>query len=112
MTALAQIPLRMDLRRILCHRFMDRGDRLQHFIIDLDQLLCLVQDLPRLRDDQTDGIADTAGDAALCDHHIPVLLQMSHLIVGNIIRCQHIQYPRKRQRFLTMDVDHSGTRIL
>ncbi len=112
MAALAQISLFVHLWRILSHGLMDGAYGCQFLIINLDQFFCIFQDIPCLSHYQAYGIAYTPGDVTLCDHNVPVLLEMPHLIIGHVFGCQHSQYARKCHGLLEIDIQHFGPGIL
>ena len=111
MAALAQVSLFMDLGRVLSHGLFDRTNRCQLLIVNLNQLLCLLQDIPGLGHYQTNSIAHAAGNVAFCNHYIPVLLEMAHLVVGHILGRKHGQHSRKGQRIPGVDIQHLCPRI-
>ena len=108
MAALAQIPAGMNFRRILSHCFMDICYRLQFFIFDFHQLFGLFQCVSRLSHHQTDGVSHTAGNAAFCNHHVPVLLQMSYFIIRHVLRRQHCQHARQGKSLFIINIQNPG----
>ena len=48
----------------------------------------------------------TAGDVPLGDHHVPVLLEMAHLVVGHVVGGEDGQHPRQSQSGGGVDVQH------
>ena len=109
---LAEVSRAVHLRRVRGHGLGDGGDGLQHLIVDLDLLLGGLQDLLGLGHHQADGVAHAAGHAAHRDHHVPVLLDMAHLVVGHVLRRQHAHHARKRQRRGGVDGQHPRPGVL
>ncbi len=100
MTRLAEIAGRIlvDPGRAFRPRLEDIPHRLQFFIFHLHQCLCLREDIGRLRDHQTKCVSHIPCDIAFRDHHIPVLLNMTYLIAGYVLRGQHPEHAGKRKR--------------
>ena len=93
--ALAEVARAVDLWRLRCHGPGDGGHRFKYLILHFDQLFGFLQDLLGLGCHQTDGIADAPGHAAHSDHDVPVLLEVSHLVIGHILSGQDAGYARK-----------------
>ena len=49
--------------------------------------------------------------SAFCNHYIPVLLEMAHLVIGDILGRKHGQHSRKGQRIPGVDIQHLCPRI-
>ena len=111
MTALAQVSLLVYLGRVLCHGFLDRAHGFQLLIINLYHPLCLLKDVSGLGNHQTDSIAHAPGDISLCNHYVPVLLEMAHLVIGDILGRKHSQHAGKRRRLLVVDIQNPRPRI-
>ena len=94
-TGLAEVSFGMYLRRVLSLCVRNASYRLQLLVIDFHQFLCLFQNLFILSNHQADGIAEAAGGVTFRDHHIPVLLNMSDLVVRNIRCSQDTQNTRQ-----------------
>ena len=84
---------------------------MQLLIIYLHELLRLLQYLPCLGNHQADSVTHAPCDASLCDHHIPVLLQMSHLIIRDVIRCQDGEHAGQGFCLLRVDIKDTCPRI-
>ena len=111
MTGLAQVACAVDLRRPFRHRFRYIAYRFQDFILDLNQLPGLLQDFLRFRGHEADGIPHTAGDRSLCDHDIPVLLDMPNFIVRYILRRQYACNSGQSQSRRSIDLKNPCSRI-
>ncbi len=88
MAALANVSRRllMHERRPLSAGLLNGTHRLQRLVVYLDKLLCRGKRIPVLSDHQTQDVAHEAGDTALSDHDVPVLLDVAHFVHGNIRR--------------------------
>ena len=111
MAVLENVSVRMKLRSILSHGFVNIPHRFKRLIIDLDPFFCLLKYLQGLRDHKADGIPHTAGDIALRDHHVPVLHDMPHLVVRHILRGQDSQHARHRLRPAAVYLQDTRPRI-
>ena len=109
--ALAQISLLMYPGRVLCHGFLNGAHGFQLLIINLHHPLCLLKDVPGLGNHQTDGVAHTAGDISLCNHYVPVLLEMAHLVIGDILGREHGQHAGKGRCLLAVNIQNPCPRI-
>ena len=86
MSLLAEISVRMNFRGIFRLGFRYASHRLQDLILHLHQLFSRLQNRRSLGTDQTKRISDTAGNVPFGNHNVPVLLDMSDLIVRNVLR--------------------------
>ena len=81
--------------------------RLERLVVDLDERLCLLQSLLRLRRHKADGVAEVVGDPADGDHRVPVLLQMADLdLPRNVLRGVDADHAGQGLRLFLMDGKH------
>ena len=92
-------------------RLIDSSYRLKRLILDLYRLLGLLQNIWRLCYYKTDGVSHHPCGVALCDHYIPVLLDVSYLIVRHVRRSQNSEDARQRLRLLFMYFFDQSSRI-
>ena len=109
---LAQVAARVEQGGVVGHGIPDGAHRLQGLVVDLHQGLGLLQDLLRLRHHQADGVPHAAGDVPPGDHHVPVLLDVAHLVVGHVLGGEDGQHPRQGQGLRGVDVQHPGPGVL
>ena len=89
----------MHRRAVCLHGRVHIGDRLQHFIIDIDQSNAFAGDLVRLGHDQRQHIADITRRLADRDHQRPILLDQADMpVAGHILSRENTQHARMRQR--------------
>ena len=81
---LTKISVRMKLRRIFRLSLCNASYRLQHFVLYLYKLLRRLQNGRGLSNNQAKSVSDATSCVPFGNHNIPVLLNMSHLVVGNI----------------------------
>ena len=91
---------------------LDGAHRLQGLIVHLHQLLGLLEHGLIFRHHQADGVPHAAGDVPLGDHHVPVLLEVAHLVVGHVVGGEDGQHPRQSQSGGGVDVQHPGSGVL
>ena len=109
---LAQVAARVELGRALRHGLPDIAHRLQGLVVDFDQLLGLLQHGLALGHHQADGVPHAAGAVPLGDHHVPVLLDVAHLVVGHVLGGEHRQHAGQGQGPGRVDVQHPGAGVL
>ena len=97
----------VQARRALGHGLRRIAHRRQHLVFNLDERLCLGENLRRFRGHKADGIAKIARFAAHRDEHVPVLDQVPHDVQArNILRREHADNARERAGFFRMDGEH------
>ena len=109
---LAEVAVRVQLRRVRRLGLLHVPDGLEDFVLDLHELAGLVHDLLCLANDEADGISYEAGDVALGDHDVPVLLDVADLVVRHVLRRQHRQHARQRLGLGGVDIQYPGSGVL
>ena len=111
MAALAKISFRMDERSPLCRCFLAVSDRFKHFILDFYLIFGCCQDRFIFSDHQTDRVADAPCDISYGDHNIPVLLDVTDLVIGNILGRQNTGHTFHGKRFRRVNTKDTRSRI-
>ena len=93
--------------------FMRREDAGQLFEFDLHELLRLFKRFSCFRRDENDRVADKMGDAADRNQTVPVLHDMTDLVVaGHIRSCEDTDDSRNGLRLFGVDAQNLRSRIL
>ena len=104
-----QVAVMVDQRRVGSHGLPGIADRRQDLVLHLDELFGLVQDLLGLGGHDADGVAQVVGDAAHGDHGVPVLFQVSHLVLaGDVGGGEDAHHARQGLGLLGVDGQHPG----
>ena len=109
---LAEVAVRVQLRRVRRLGLLHVPDGLEDFVLDLHELAGLVHDLLCLANDEADGISHEAGDVALGYHDVPILLDVADLVVRHVLRRQHRQHARQRLGLGGVDIQYPGSGVL
>ena len=99
-----QIPAAVDQRCVVGHGLFRGTNRCKDFVLHLDHPLGFLQDLLGLSSYHTDGVTQIVGGTPNGDHGVPVLDDVTHLVLtGNILCSKYSNHTRQGQRFLLMD---------
>ena len=101
----------MDARRTRSAGLLNISDRLKRFIFDSYSLFSCLQSLFIFRDYHTDRVTNASGNAPFRNKYIPVLLDMSHLIIRHVLRCQYAKDTVDFQSLRDIDIENSGSGI-
>ena len=112
MSLLAEVSRGVDLRSAFSLRLRDAPYRLELLVFYLYGLLRLLEYVRGLCDHKAYGVSHHPRRIAFGYHHIPVLLDMPHLVVRHILRGQNAQHSRQRFRLFLYDLFHHRPRIL
>ena len=102
----------MEPGGVLRHGLLDGAHRRKGLIRHLYQLFGFGQRRLRLGHHQADGVAHTAGHVASGDHHVPVLLDVPHLVMRHILGGKHRQHAGEGQGGRGVDVQHTCPGVL
>ena len=83
---------------------MDISHRLKRFVIHFDRSFGLLEYVWCLGNDQAYRVSDHPCRITFSDHHIPVLLDVTDLVVRNIRCCKNTQYARQGLCLFFMDL--------
>ena len=109
---LAEVAVGVQLRRARGLGLLDVAHGLKDLIIHLHELAGLVNYLLRLADDEADGVAHHAGYIALGYHDVPVLLNVSDLVVRHVLRRQDGEDAGERLGLGGVYVQYAGPGVL
>ena len=107
-----EVAVGMHQRRARHHGLLGALDGREYLVGHFHELFRLFENLRRLGGDDADGVAQVVGHAAHGNHGVPVLFEVSHLVLpGNVRGGEHAHHARQGFGLLGVDGVDDGAGI-